>query len=82
MKREQGTVLEMYTVYQSPRDYPGLFVVRQWVVGEATGEPQPGPIVARGRTLAEARRELGCTHNMHWFPRDESDDPSIVESWM
>jgi hypothetical protein len=72
-------VLSSFTVYQSPRDCPGKFVVRRWVI---RGGPAPVPTndVVVCDTLDEAREFV--PPGLICFPRSEGDDPTIVETWM
>lgn len=71
--------LMMYTVYENPTDFPGLFVVRRWfVTGAAIGaERQP---FAVGSSLADVRRHL--PRGLYRTPRSEHDEPQIVETWL
>lgn len=70
--------LYMYTVYDSPLDYPGKFVVRGWV---ATMPPTPDaePLSVTG-SLEEARASL--PPGLIRLPRMGKDEPQIVESWV
>jgi hypothetical protein len=72
--------LEMWTVYQSPSDYPGKFVVRRRVVragGMTDVDPEPSAVVD---TLAAARFPLQA-RGLVCMPREDGDDPVIVETW-
>lgn len=80
-KRFQRTtdpfVLQMWTIYERPRDFPDVFVVREWrVVG---GRSQPGDALS-APTLEEARElvPLDCVK----LARSDGDDPKIVETWI
>jgi hypothetical protein len=72
--------LPMWTVYDHPRDFPDAFVARLWKVGRG-GRP-----VATGQTVVShdieiirgAFRDAGLT----CLPRQEADDPKIVEVWL
>jgi hypothetical protein len=70
-------MLEMFTIYQSPLDYPGKFVVRRWESGRP---PKPDAVpTAVCRMIHEARAKIPpmliCTL------RHPDDDPVIVETW-
>jgi hypothetical protein len=71
-------VLHQWVVYENPRDYPGKFVVRRWLIGPGTITPVAAVEVTD--TLDEARAAvpdgLFCT------PRMPDDDPCIVEVWL
>lgn len=77
MRKESA--LSMWTVYQSPSDYPGRFVVRRCEVarGVITHDATPLAVVD---TLEAARaavpRGLACMH------RHPEDQPQIVEVWL
>jgi hypothetical protein len=68
-------VLCMYTIYHSPADYPGKYVVRMHTV--------PGGVtdaLAITKTLEDARAQVPPQASVRW-PRQEDDLPSIVEVW-
>lgn len=72
-------VLNMFTIYRRPKDYPDKFVVRRWVI--AGGEPKPDDLpLAVVASLEEARRVL--PPGLHCLGRGDNDDPCIVESWV
>jgi hypothetical protein len=75
-------VLRAYTIYDHPRDCPEKFVVRQFLIGVSAAEvePVPGPLVAVSDTLHEAREAI--PPGLVCFPRQEGDDPKIVETWL
>lgn len=67
--------LKIWTVYEKPKDFPNCFVARLFEGEEATAEIMVcGDIEPIREELR--RRGLVC------FPRDENDDPVIVESWL
>ncbi len=74
------TALEMWTVYDSPLDYPGKFVARLWVIRRGDPEPRPTGDLAIASTL-EAVREM-LPFGLTLLPRSEEDEPQIVESWI
>jgi hypothetical protein len=71
--------LETYTIYHDPTDYPGRYVVRRFVV--AAGHPIPDltPIIVTTSRL-EARNAI--PRGLTCFPRDPTDEPAIVETWL
>jgi hypothetical protein len=71
-------VLEIWTVYDHPIEYPDWFVARKWLA-TPEGEKRTDEIM-KAATLDELRAllplGLGCIDRAPW------DDPSIVESWL
>lgn len=69
--------LVMYTIYDHPKDYPNHFVVRIWVSenGKVTT-----PACWCRVSLLEARNSI--PDGKHQLPRDQADDPVIVETWI
>lgn len=62
------------TIFKHPKDYPDKFVARLFDLEKPTN------VFMLGNTYQELRVKIP-TH-MHRFPRDERDDPVIVESWL
>lgn len=76
MKR---SVLQFITIYDSPFDYPGKFVARWWHILADRAEAGDIFDVAHDlESLQEKCHDLLLTR----VPRDESDMPSIVETWI
>lgn len=73
--------LELFTIYDHPRDYPDQFVCRRSEVTPT--EIRPMEIVAAGQTLEECRDTL-TRHfpGLHCLGRQPEDDPVIVEVWV
>lgn len=71
--------LAMWTIFCSPRDYPGKYVLRRFDIGPGQVKPALVPS-AVGDTLEEVRKALPIW--LVCFPRGEQDVPTIVESWM
>ncbi|MEX3929788.1 hypothetical protein AB4Y36_38255 [Paraburkholderia sp. BR10936] len=70
--------LIVWTVYDSPREYPGFFVARAHVVND--GVCYATMKMYLGLTLEEVRRQLPA--GLVRFPREHGDEPQIVESWL
>jgi hypothetical protein len=68
--------LIMHVLYERPLDYPNHVVIRTWYVRE-NAIPSVRTLHA---SIADARASLppGLTR----LPRDPSDEPQIVESWI
>lgn len=74
-------MLKLFCVYFDPTDYPGQYVVREWVLGQyhAGFAPLPTPH-AVGPTLHAVRATI--PPGLACLPRDPADDPVIVEVWL
>ncbi len=71
-------VLTIWTIYQSPADHPGKYVVRAY---DATAQgTRARPDAAVCDTLAQARAAVPC--GLYWMNRNPVDDPTIVETWL
>jgi hypothetical protein len=74
-------MMEMFVVYERPRDYPDKFVVRRWWIGKTPGEPEADKDwFYLGETLDDVR-----AHVPGWcvrLERDPNDEPHIVECWI
>jgi hypothetical protein len=72
--------LDMWVVYNRPRDYPDHFVVRRWIIGLVPGEPVPDGSFYLGSTLEEVRRAI--PPHLVRLERDPNDEPQIIECWI
>lgn len=72
--------LVIWTVYWSPKDYPGEYVARAHVVGRHKNGVTATEFIKRGQTLKDIHDQLPL--GLICFPRSPDDDPVIVESWM
>ncbi len=66
--------LAIWTVYDNPADYPGLFVARLFNGDHAS------QTVVTANSLEEIHALL--PQDMYRIPRQEADDPVIVEIWL
>lgn len=79
--------LQLFVIFDRPLDFPNHYVVRrQFGVWWAEGMPGTGAdgvamdVVPRlANSLAEARALV--PHGLYRQPRQEGDDPFIVECW-
>lgn len=72
--------LTMYTIYDSPTDYPpGTIVVRQWEIREYSRVAVPMGATAHA-TLESARASI--PKNYVRTLRADKDDPKIIETWL
>lgn len=74
------TALAMWTVYDSPTDYPGKVVARRFDV-DASG-PKPSASIIIMDDLDKLREMLAFELNLTCLTRNEGDDPKIVETWL
>jgi hypothetical protein len=70
--------LHIWTVYDHPKDYPDHYVARLSLIG--AGVVQPTNAMFTADTLEEIHRLL--PPGMTCLPRQEQDDPVIVEVWL
>ena len=67
-----------WTIYRRPLDFPHHYAVRQWWVGDNGLEMHPFACLCD--TLEEARECIPSGTLL--FPRDDTDDPVICETWL
>lgn len=80
LHRHGKNVLEMFTLYYRPRDYPAWeCVVREWHV--ESGESKRTDNVWCFANINDARRTLGAG-GLYCIVRQPGDDPAIVETWL
>lgn len=72
-----GAPLELWLVYDHPPDFPNSFVARKWLISAGV-DTKTGDIVI-GSTLESVRDQI--PHGLYSYPRHETDDACIVESW-
>lgn len=77
----EPAVLPTWTIFYSPADEPGLYVLRQFDVVQGHAEPVPSLLSSTHATLDEARDAVPDSADV-CFPRSPGDDPAIVETWM
>lgn len=74
-----STSLSCWTVYKSPRDYPGKFVARRWINDHRGSRPTANIIIS---SRLETIQDKMARHGLHRLPRFECDDPVILEVWL
>lgn len=74
-----GEALSVWTVYDSPLDYPGKFVVRRWRVTGA-GHVMPDQRATSHDSLEEARQAV--PPGLFRMGRGPADDPAVLEVWI
>lgn len=73
--------LEMWVLYDKPKDMPGYFVLRRFLVtkdGEVLGSAKDSWCCRDAEPLRVKMRERG----LHCMVRHPSDEPHIVETWL
>lgn len=73
--------MDLYTIYDSPTDYPNTYIARRWKVEAPENEPVAMEVFMVDSDLDKIRiklREMG----LFKIPRDESDDKNIIETWL
>jgi hypothetical protein len=74
-------MLEVWTLYEKPSDYPGLYVARRFEIHPNNPEPQPTADVIVNESLEVLRdhfERMGFT----LLPRWPDDDPVIAGVYM
>jgi hypothetical protein len=69
----------IYTIYESPKDYPGMYVVRRYFVDARGPVADVKPLVVT-KDLEKARGALPV--GVYPLGRQPDDDPVILESWI
>jgi hypothetical protein len=69
--------LQMWTVYEKPKDYPDAFVARLHLVGKKASGPTDQAFF--GPSLENVRAQL--PEGLVRMPRMPEDEPQIVEVW-
>ena len=70
--------IETYTVYKNPKDYPGKFVARKFLV-TAKGATPTAEVMVEDSFEALRKRKPWDLITMGRIP---GDDPCIVEVWI
>lgn len=71
--------MRMFVVYECPRDYPGRFVVREWLIGPGEMTPVAEPAII-AESLEAARGVIPSW--LERLPRFPDDDPTVCEVWL
>jgi hypothetical protein len=75
------TPLVMWTVYKHPKDYPGEYVARKFVITEDFYGPSNESISSR--SLRDVRNVLRSLYRgLIQLKRPPHDEPLIVEVWL
>lgn len=68
------TTLVAWSIFESPKDFPGLFVARQFLMGQPTEEK-------RLSSSLDGVRKL-IPQGLYRLQRSPSDHRSVVETWI
>jgi hypothetical protein len=68
--------LDMWVIYEHPKDYPDKFVARLWKI---TKVDVPTGTFFLGETQTEVEAKL--PPGLFWMPRHENDDACIIGVW-
>jgi hypothetical protein len=73
-------VLTMFTIFRSPADYPGKFVLRGFDVIRGQAEPRPHAVHVVCDSLEQVR---ACVPSgLYCIGREPGDHESVVETWL
>ena len=72
--------MSLWTVYDHPTDFPNNYVAREWVVEDGRLGPTGNFMLANDVEII--REILLVQMHLHRLPRNENDDPKIVETWI
>ena len=75
----QRGVLPIWTIYRHPNDYPNDYVARMFETSPST--PTPSKFMVRSPEI-HALRTTFIHAGLIALPREDGDDPNIVESWV
>lgn len=80
MSREN--ILDIWTVYDSPKDMPGRFVARRFEIRPDAKDPVATDEHYSATDLEMIRRYLSEIRGLTPLARSEGDEPHIVECWL
>lgn len=78
MSSEEDAGLDIWVAYQSPKDFPGVFVARRQVA--MSGRVLVTDDVLTAGTLRELAHLVPV--GLVWLARSEDDDPTILGCWL
>jgi hypothetical protein len=71
----------MVTIYRHPADRPdAAYLARRWEIRR--GMMVAGDVLEAGNDLEACRRAARSQGCDGFFPRDESDPPQVLETWL
>lgn len=72
--------MNIWTVYDHPRDFPQEFVARRHYIVRGDDQPRASQDYVTAASLEELRKKLPL--GLYCLPRFADDDPTIVEVWL
>lgn len=75
----QDAILSIWTLFDSPLDMPGQFVLRRFEIVPGGSRPTAEFYAS---TDPNELRQLMIRRGLYCMPRDDRDEPHIVESWL
>ena len=79
MPIESRDILSIWTLYDHPRDHPQHFIARRHEIAEGGSKPTNDILVSA--SLDRLRTQMQ-QRGLFKLPREDGDDPVIVESWI
>lgn len=74
-------MLNIWTVYKNPIDYPGMYAARRFELDKRTDDVYVNEQLGLVRTwIEESARQYGVIPVR--LERDPNDDPAILENWI
>jgi hypothetical protein len=77
----RSDALILWTVYERPSDFPGMYVARRWLVGAGAANPVATADVIVEEDVEPIRLRLRRA-GLSRLPRMHGDDPCILEVWL
>jgi len=74
--------LDLWTLYDRPRDFPRHIVARRHRVERGRRDPVPAPVACLYDSVEEARWDMEQLGLGGPLPRDADDEPQIIETWL
>lgn len=76
-----GAVLDVWTVYDRPLDFPNGFIARKFQILRSRPEPVPTEDTMRASSIEPLREQLRGMGLTRLSP-NAGDEPQIVELWV
>lgn len=70
--------MHIFVIYFNPSDYPGRYVLRQWIID--SNQIIPTTNVHIEDTIKKVRKHL--PKDVSIIVKNDMDDPCIVETWI
>lgn len=70
--------LVIWAIYDHPKDYPDHYIARKWLVTKEGSKPTE--VILADVNLESLRKCLPA--GLYCLPRQENDDPVLIETWL